>query len=545
MIIKIKPPISIKILFVFFFLFSKYSIAQKNSKELIKIADSLYLISLYEKAHEYYLKALNTSEKLNEQSISLKANLGIAKCHYYLYDHDAALKWFYNHLSSVKKHKADSLLPLAYYYVGVMYNEKEIIDSALKYSFLAIDLMKTQKDYKNLSRIYSTLAELEINTKREIKSIETFLSEALKYGKLSNNKNMLAFAYMKYYNYYFRLKKDYKQALIYISEAENLFEDEGDREAILNAYRAKTECLIKLGDTNAYNYIDKWFSFKDSVLNHDKAKNIAFYETIYETEKKENQIKFQNEIIKKEKQHKWLYIIISIILIILIVISIIFLKNKQKHKTQILIKEQNEKTVKEIFNAEQKERIRIARDLHDSIGQKLSVIKMILPESRGNKDLEKIRKFVDETADEVRNISHNLIPEILNLGLIKAINDLADKINASEKINIELITENITNDLNLPKQTEISIYRIIQEILSNIVKHSKTKSIVIDLKLINDMFQINIQDNGIGFDTKEINNSQGIGWKNIFARIELINGKIDIQSEKNKGSNFFINIPLA
>jgi signal transduction histidine kinase len=145
----------------------------------------------------------------------------------------------------------------------------------------------------------------------------------------------------------------------------------------------------------------------------------------------------------------------------------------------------------------------------------------------------------------VRNISHNLIPEILNFGLVKAIDALADRINSTEKVKVDFSADDNLQKLTLSKQTELSLYRIVQEILSNIVRHSNTDRILIEMKHENAFVQLLIRDNGKGFDSAAIDESKGLGWKNIFARIKLINGEIKIQSEKNKGSNFFINIPIA
>ncbi len=210
-----------------------------------------------------------------------------------------------------------------------------------------------------------------------------------------------------------------------------------------------------------------------------------------------------------------------------------------------ILKEQNELVVRQIFQAEQNERIRIARDLHDSIGQKLSVMKMLLPRGDGNKDLEKISSYLDETATEVRAISHNLIPEILNFGLMKALDDMVDKINETESIKVDYSSDMNLNELKLSRQTELSVFRIVQEILNNIIKHAQTPVIHMNIKLETGFVHIVIADKGKGFDLNRIEQSEGIGWKNIFARIQLLNGKIDIHSEKNKGSKFMINVPVA
>lgn len=534
------------LLFFIIVLLSKTAASSNDNiiDSIFTVAENLYKQNNNVEAQKNYLKALHLAEKTNNSLIILNCEKAIARCHYYMRDNESALKWYYNYLNSINKYGADSLLSDAYYIIGAMYIEAEIVDSVKKYSYKAIELLEKEKNYAQLSRTYSTLVELHLNTTKNISEIERLLNEAEKYAVLSQNNAMMAFAASKRYNYYFRIKKDYPKALYYVSKSESLYVKTNIREAILNAYRGKAECLIMMKDTSALTYMTKWFLFKDSIFNAEKALSMAKYETAYETEKKETQIKHQKQLLEKESQAKKLYIVIFSVVILLLVSLFFIYRLRTKHKTELLLKEQNEITIKEIYAAEQNERIRIARDLHDSIGQKLSVIRMLLPDSMNNPDIQKVASYVDETANEVRNISHNLIPEVLNLGLIKAIEDLTEKINATKTVSINFIADKELNKIRLTKQTELSLYRIIQEILSNIVRHAKTDKISIELKYLSGFVKIFIQDNGVGIDINSIKNSQGIGWKNIFARIKLINGNINIESEKNRGSNFIINIPV-
>lgn len=529
---------------IFFLSFSTWLKAQLNAYAISEIGDSLYTQNHYDLAQRNYIIALKIAEEQQVKSVIMTSERNIARCYYYLNDLDKAIQWLYRFYDSAEKYKADSLLPLACYHLGAMYIEKELKDSSLKYCNKAINLMIARKDYGGISRVYTVLAQLYISTTKDSFQIERMLSEARKYSKLSGDKAMMGFAQMKFFNYYFHIRKLYGRALLHIDSAEKYYMQTKEREAILNAFRAKTEVLVKMRDTSAYAYVNKWFLFKDSVLKAEKAQYVAKYEAIYETEKKEAKIRYQKELIEKEKKEKWLYLISSFLLLAMIVFTIVYLRLRHKHKLELMLKEQNEMVVREIFQAEQKERIRIARDLHDSIGQKLSVMKMLLPKSEESKELEKISSYLDETATEVRSISHNLIPEILNFGLIKALDDLVDKINVSTKINVDYRSEAGLKDLKLEKQTELSVFRIVQEILNNIIKHAQTSAILMEIKLKSEFIHIHIADNGTGFDVDSIDQSQGIGWKNIFARIKLLNGKIDIRSEKNKGSQFIINVPV-
>lgn len=532
---------SILLIVLFFGLGTLTSRAQNKFQ---KAGDSLFHVNKYVEAQQEYLLALKQAEKNADTSSIVQAEKSIALCHYYLRDKPTALKWLYRALENARVSVNEELLNTVKYYIAVMYIEASIIDSAEKYTGLAAAYWQKVKDYKNLSRALSALSDMYINKLMKDKAYKT-MQEANRYAEMSGDSGVMAFAALKgcLYNRY--VTKDYKRALEYINKAENLWSGTKFKEDLLYVYRFKAQVLSLLGDSLADYYMQRWFEFKDSIFNSEKAEALAKYETLYETEKKESQIREQYLIIQNEKQLRRLYAFIAASVLLLALVLIVLYRNYNKQKTQRLLQEQQDKSMQEIFNAEQNERIRIARDLHDSIGQKLSVARMLLPRDSHSTELQKIRTYLDETAQEVRSISHNLIPEILNFGLVKAIEELCDQINATDKIIVEYTPRDEPNTLKLDKRTELSLYRIIQEILNNIIKHSQTNKLSLDLKSLPGMIQIDIEDKGVGFDTIAISQSKGIGWRNIFARIKLINGSITIKSEKNKGSHFLLNIPIA
>lgn len=283
--------------------------------------------------------------------------------------------------------------------------------------------------------------------------------------------------------------------------------------------------------------------YSDSVLSLEKSRLLQEMNTRYETEKKETRIRFQEEQIRQERKIRgWVAVSFTSLLLLL---TALFVINRQRlqRKTERLLQRQHEKNLQDIFLAEQNERIRIARDLHDSIGQKLAVIKMLLSgNSRANTD--RIAAFVDETAGEVRTISHNLMPEILRFGLIKAVENLAIQINASHNIRTELEIDESLKTLSLNEETELTLYRTIQELVSNILRHARSDSLSITLKPEEGNLCITITDKGVGFDPRQIHSSEGLGWKNIEARIRLLGGTFSVQSEPNRGSKFEIKVPL-
>jgi two-component system, NarL family, sensor kinase len=184
--------------------------------------------------------------------------------------------------------------------------------------------------------------------------------------------------------------------------------------------------------------------------------------------------------------------------------------------------------VSSMIQAEEKERSRLSKELNDSIGPLLAIAKIQLKEdiiiSSAKHNFENTKAIIDEISHEVRNISHDLTPRTLvNNGLVIAIRDFVDRLNTTTTININLDIS--IKDVQIPKIIETALYCVLQEIMTNILKHSQTKSVQIQLIRKQNELTLMVQDDGIGFNTFEIYDFKGIGLKNIVSRIEFYTEK--------------------
>lgn len=273
-----------------------------------------------------------------------------------------------------------------------------------------------------------------------------------------------------------------------------------------------------------------------------------------DADKKDQNIKMLNNQYKIQKlELANRNFLIAIILIVVAAGAGIFYalynryKVKQKALLQSEIFKQQEIATKSVFEGEQKERIRIARDLHDSIGQMLSVVKMnvstLQHQFPENNTTSNTLELVDKTITEVRAISHNLLPEALNFGLFAALEDMTDKINAAGDAQVILSIPDVARKHQFARQNELSIYRIVQEVLGNMVKHAEATLINLEVITSDSGLKIVIKDNGKGFNPDQIKTSKGLGWKNIFARVNLMDGTMQVHSEKLTGTEIEITIP--
>ena len=206
--------------------------------------------------------------------------------------------------------------------------------------------------------------------------------------------------------------------------------------------------------------------------------------------------------------------------------------------------EKKEKKLQEQFSqglmqSQEDERTRIARELHDSVGQQLTLIKI----KSQNLEEEEITALTDNAQEEVRSISRGLQPPLLKeLGLTESVQQLINEYDAQTDLFFTMDIDTV--DVYFTENTTLNFYRLIQECLTNIVKHAKAKSVTVSIKKEGDAVITLISDNGKGFDVAESKNKNSLGLKTIFERIKIMKGKLSIDSKINNGTSFILSIPL-
>jgi signal transduction histidine kinase len=201
-----------------------------------------------------------------------------------------------------------------------------------------------------------------------------------------------------------------------------------------------------------------------------------------------------------------------------------------------------------VIDGQELERQQLSRELHDGIGQSLIAIKMklesltYLPEMEIKSELEGIKKQFDQIVNEIRRITTDLMPPVLEeFGLIIALFNLCEDTSRSSGIRITFEHKVMTDDWN--KKIQIYLYRIVQEAVHNIVKHSLSRNAFINLRHDHDFIFLTIRDDGIGFGMTKGQNQKGYGLDNIKERVKLLSGTIDLRSDSGKGTLIQIKIP--
>ncbi len=432
-------------------------------------------------------------------------------------------------------------------YANQSIDYKNIGDKKMQLSSLqeAKKILEQQNDkdayFENYIDVYSKLVSYYSDI-GDFNKAENYLNklENLK-GKIGNDRiNQINFE-NAFATYFFSIK-DYESALthakIVLQSAKELNHSEAIMDAHLllaNIYEKTKNYKKSLLNKNSY------LAISDSLKSKSATNTLAYYQTLYETEKKEKELALKNANIKilKNKNAGLKKTGLFIGLAILFLFAYIILFRKQKNlKTK---KQLQEKFSQELLISQEKERKRISSDLHDSIGQRLLILKNKLLKAKDKEGKE----MVEETIEEVRAISRNLYPfQLQELGITKAILQNISQIDENTSVFISSEIDDIDNLLT--KEKEVNLYRIIQESLNNIIKHANAKAGKISIKKTKEFIYINIKDNGVGFDfQKNLYKQSSMGLKTLLERTKYLNGQATIYSKKGEGTQLNFKIPIT
>jgi signal transduction histidine kinase len=284
----------------------------------------------------------------------------------------------------------------------------------------------------------------------------------------------------------------------------------------------------------------------DSIVGIESKAALFELEEKYESDKKDSQIKAQKKKIEQDRKNQLLLFTLLFLSIILFVLSFLFIRYRHKNKLKLEQALKNKLLIEKFIEGEEKERIRIAKDLHDGIVQDLTAIYMQLNQLDSTNVIDKkdkIASYLKQTSHELRNLSHEMMPIVLQQkGLVAALEELF--VRTAESSSISFSFDAFKVQENLPKKIEISLYRIVQELINNILKHSQASDVTCILKQDATEITLILEDNGIGFQVTSI--KQGIGFESLQSRLTFINGKLEMSSLEDhvQGLYVVIRIPV-
>ncbi|MEO9023142.1 MAG: ATP-binding protein [Ginsengibacter sp.] len=313
----------------------------------------------------------------------------------------------------------------------------------------------------------------------------------------------------------------------------------------------------------ALNYAEQKKRYADSATNEATQKVTLSLDRKYQTEKKEKEIADLTiantaQELAVLKRNRLLIGGGVAALLLVVILTLLFRNSKQKqllaakenilHQEQIkfLERQQQVLSLQGMVNGQETERSRIAKDLHDGLGGLFSTIKMYFstlqheqPSLEDNELFEKSYELIDTASEEIRRIAHNMMPEgLMKLGLIPAVQDMCTNISAGKQLQVKLQSYGMEKRMN--SSTEIMLYRIVQELLNNIIKHAQATNVIVQFNREADNLTVTVEDNGRGFNLKETDDKKHKGLETIKSRINYLNGNISIDSEPNVGTTILM-----
>ncbi|WP_420552565.1 tetratricopeptide repeat-containing sensor histidine kinase [Tenacibaculum aiptasiae] len=551
---------------------------QQNKND--SLTSNIYSILYKQYKKEKYFEALkgalkqyNIAKTKKDTNNEYLFSLLIADIYDKTNNYDKSLIYYKNSLKLIELDKLDSKhndyneISKIYLRIGSTYQRLSIKDSAVIY-YKKIENLNSINDnilkykaatYTNLSGIYEQDSLFD--------KAKDYAIKAVNIHKTRNNKTSQANSLNNLGNIYLSQKKFKKAKNIYL-EGINLIKNNNSQNAVrfkANLYYNLAWAMRNLKDYKAYDFQELSYEIEDDqreketrrIIAEITAKHNEFLE-----HQKINLVKEQRKL--EETQQAKTTLLFGALSLLVIVISGVVIYNYKLRQSNLqlklsesdLLQQQSIEKLKsdaqiKILNAtidgKETERKQIAETLHDNVSALLSSANMHLSATKKQfngdtpQEIEKTRQIILEASQKVRDLSHNLISSILlKFGLEYALKDVVKKYSNSE-LKFEVKANNISR---YNQEFEIKIFNVIQELINNIIKHSNASNAEIILKAENNQLTILVKDDGVGFATSSSSINDGIGLNQIEARIKMMNGKLAIDSEPDKGTDVFILVPI-
>jgi two-component system NarL family sensor kinase len=501
--------------------FEKSYRIKKELNDLAGMSISLNNMGLvYSEWKKYDQALLNFRESLNiEASLENNNEMGIrinniGMVYYYMNEHDSAMVYFERALKIQKEQNDQDQIALAYNNMGRVYQSRKQYTKAIFYQSSALDIFNDLGMDGEKSTVLANLSDCYRQLGNKAIAIQMLDSSTMLATRLNLRR---------------QLQKNYE----YFSE---IYEESGDYKRSLEYYK-------------------KYTFLKDSVFNKETLSQLSEFQIKYEKEKDQARIlALEKENLQKTNQRN-AYMFTGLGIIVIGLFTTVYFRQKAVHekiisdqKIRQLEEEKKFMAAKMLVEGQELERKRIATELHDGLGVLLSATKMqfsvIKDKSPENSELiQKALRMLEQATGDVRKISHNMMPGLLTkLGFYEAVEDLIDRIDETE--GFKAVCSISGSQERLTENREIMLYRIIQEMVNNTIRHAQAKNIVLQISLTNGLMELIYSDDGKGFDFKEKLETKSIGLKSITSRVNFLNGTINIDSAPGKGARYLLKIPV-
>lgn len=535
-------------------------------QNLLTEASTLMEQQDFNSALKIYQTIANEALKTSDNYFLIMAKLGQGKVLCKSHGCEYGMTYYKEAFQLAMKSGIDSLVFKSMLTLGSGFQRIGSMDSALTEYRYALEYFTQVRDSISIAVILNNVAGV-FNSRYQYDSALRVYSHAAEIMKRTNNwQNLID----TYYNIglTYQSTSNLDSALLYFERSLRLADSLSLSKKIAYAYYSMGEIweardqLVK-----ALQYFKLYDEFNQTFLTDVYNSSLADLDAKYQTSQIQLESEARLRVADKRSREKVMVLVLSATLLVVSVIIIwwtiqrkrsvekIAAKNQQltNQKINDLLQQQEINSLQGVLEGQEEERQRIASDLHDKLGAILGMVKLHFSavEDRidvlrndNKKQYDKANELLDQASSEVRNISHNLLSGVLvKFGLVPALQDLKDTVEATGKLKVQLVAgEQMDGRLN--GDQELQIYRIVQELISNILKHAKATEAVVQLNRTNGEVNLIVEDNGMGFDVEAARQKQGIGLKNLEARAAKLNAKLHFDSGRGAGTTVSVDIPL-
>lgn len=515
----------------------------KGKAKLYNILGTIHTMRQdYKIAISWYEKAIESYDQNDDQKGAALVKSNIANIFFSLSDFESAYKNVNAAYKTLKPINDSINLPNITGVLSISEAKTGRYKLASKHAKETLEVSERTSNKNGIALAYLALAEIALSEKKHAEAIVQY-QRTDSVASLVNNRNLVHLAHVGMLSNYVSLK-DFRSAK---TIGEKALEELG------SVPNKTTEYVIRKNLSEAYagiNEFQKAYVFRhqaDSIYAETSSlKNKEFINELlirHDTERKESDLKIERKenLIKQAKltQQGWILFALALVLLIAILVFIGY-RNVQRNKLSRLKTEQENELMRALIDGEEKERERVANELHDGLASDLTGIKMILSQSE-EKLPEGVLSALSRVHEQTRRISHNLSPlNLEKLGLVSALKNFT-KENSNKATQIQFYSSKERIDVE-PIEHAVLIYRISQELIQNALKHAECTQIDVQLIAQEKELTINIEDNGSGFDVAS--KSTSFGLMNVTKQVGLLKGEISIDSRPQNGTVVFISLPL-
>ena len=516
--------------------------------------------SKFNDALPLFISSLEVAERLGDKKMQIMALSNMGSVAEQLLDEPKALRYYARCLVL-----ADTVTYAQAYetclcnIAGLYLNQKKFATAA-PYVQRALRLNHRTGDAQNRGTMLMALGQIEL-AQKEPANAETYFQGALELGRKVGD-NFLTTRALLLLGKVAEQQHQAAVALRFYQQALPQTLDLGIYEHTKEAYAGLATAYAALGQYDkAFQNQLKQAIYADSALTNKAGTETRTLQYKFETERKEAQNRLQAAQLRTQQQiirRRNTQLLAGLAVAALLAGLAYLLYNRRRLRREVEFAQERQQLerlrAQAVLEAEETERRRIGADLHDGVGQLLTVARLnlealgeALPPARpGAEDLlANALSVVDESFREVRSISHNLLPNaLLKRGLVLAVRDFLEKVSPGGRLKINLEVVGLDTGPRLPPTVESVLFRVIQELVQNILKHAQATELTLQLIRHPDELTVLVEDNGVGFDPAALGPDAGIGLKNIESRMAYLGGRAEFDSAPGRGTTVTLEVPF-